>query len=82
VQEGGHAVQPDRILARYPRTLRHLNVAVRLANLSLLYDTSAPVGAPVQPPRLVAKLRGGQLGWQADDLPRWAQSVLTPRLDQ
>jgi len=82
VQEGGHAVQPDRILARYPRTLRHLSVAVRLANLALLYDTSAPVGAPVQPPRLVAKLRGGELGWQADDVPRWAQSVLTPRLDQ
>ena len=82
VQEGGHAVPPERILARYPRTLRHLSLAVRRADLTLMYDTSAPVGAPVQPPRLVAKLRGGQLGWQADDLPQWAQSVMTPRLDQ
>jgi predicted ABC-type ATPase len=78
VQEGGHAVPPDRILARYPRTLRHLGVAVRRAELALLYDTSAPVGAPVQPPWQVARLRGGKLGWQADALPRWAQSVLTP----
>jgi len=51
-----------------------LSVVVRRANLVLLYDTSAPVGAPVQPPRLVARLRGGQLAWQAEVLPRWAQS--------
>ena len=78
VQEGGHAVPPDRILARYPRTLRHLAVAVRQADLVLLYDTSVPIGAPVQPPRLVARLRGGKLAWQAEALPRWAQSVLSP----
>ena len=77
VQEGGHAVPSDRILARYPRTLRHLGVAVLRADLALLYDTSAPIDAPVQPPRLVARLRGGKLGWQADALPRWAHSVLT-----
>jgi predicted ABC-type ATPase len=80
VQEGGHAVPPERILARYPRTLHHLSEAVRRADLALLYDTSAPVGAAVQPPRLVAKLRGGQLAWQAEALPQWAQSVLTPNL--
>ena len=78
VQEGGHAVQPDRILARYPRTLLHLSVAVRRADLALLYDTSAPIVAPVQPPRLVARLRGGQLAWEAEALPRWAQAVITP----
>jgi hypothetical protein len=55
-----------------------MSVAVRRANLAWLYDTSAPVGAPVQPPRLVASLRGGRLAWQAEALPRWAQSVLTP----
>lgn len=80
VQEGGHAVPPDRILARYPRTLQHLSVAVRRADLALLYDTSAPVGAAVQPPRLVARLRGGQLGWQAKALAQWAQAVLSPQL--
>lgn len=77
VQEGGHAVPPDRILARYPRTLLHLSVAVRRADMALLYDTSAPIGAPAQLPRLVARLRGGQLAWEAEVLPRWAQSVLT-----
>ena len=54
-----------------------MSLAVRRANLALLCDTSAPVGAPAQPPRLVARLRGGQLAWQAEALPRWAQLVLT-----
>jgi predicted ABC-type ATPase len=79
VQEGGHAVPPERILARYPRTLRHLSVAVRRADLALLYDTSAPIGAPVQPLRLVARLRGGQLAWQSEALPHWVQAVLSPK---
>jgi predicted ABC-type ATPase len=32
VLEGGHPVPPERILARYPRTLAHLTHAVRLAD--------------------------------------------------
>jgi predicted ABC-type ATPase len=76
VQEGGHAVPPERILARYPRTVRHLSVAVRRADLALLYDTSVPPGEPFQPPRLVARLRDGNLVWQAATLPAWAGRML------
>ncbi len=36
VEEGGHPVPPERIVARRPRTVRHLGVAVRRANLALL----------------------------------------------
>jgi predicted ABC-type ATPase len=79
VQEGGHVVPPERILARYPRTVRHLSVAVRRANLALLYDTSVPADGLFQPPRLVARLRDGELRWQLDALPAWAQRVLMPR---
>ncbi len=79
VLEGGHAVPPERILARYPRTVRHLGVAVRRANLALLYDTSVPADGLFQPPRLVARLREGELRWQAGDLPAWAQRMLVPQ---
>lgn len=79
VLEGGHAVPPERILARYPRALHHLSVAVRRADLALLYDNSAPAGAPVQSLRLVARLRGGQVGRQSEALPQWAQTVLSPQ---
>ena len=78
VQEGGHAVPPERVLARYPRTVRHLGVAVRRADLALLYDTSVPADGHFQPPRLVARLGGGELRWQAESLPLWARRVLTP----
>ncbi len=78
VEEGGHPVPPERILARYPRTVRHLSVAVRRADLALLYDTSLPPDQVFQPPRLVARLRGGELVWQADPLPAWTRQVVSP----
>jgi hypothetical protein len=58
--------------------VRHLGVAVRRADLTLLYDTSVPPGEPFQPPRLVARLRAGVIGWQAEPLPGWAREVLAP----
>ncbi|MDO8888137.1 MAG: zeta toxin family protein [Hydrogenophaga sp.] len=73
VREGGHAVPPDRILARYPRTLAHLKGAVRLADLALLYDTSGPA---IQPPRLVARCRRGLPPVVPGQLPAWAAGVL------
>jgi predicted ABC-type ATPase len=76
VREGGHGVPAERILARYPRTLLHLEQACRLADLALFYDTSAPAQELMQPHRLVARCRSGEVVWQADDLPRWATRVL------
>jgi predicted ABC-type ATPase len=78
VEEGGHPVPPERVLARYPRTVRHLSVAVRRADLALLYDTSLPPKRVFQVPRLVARLRGGAVIWQAETLPTWARRVLHP----
>lgn len=46
--------------------------------VALLYDTSVPADGHFQPPRLVARLRGGELRWQAETLPAWAQRVLAP----
>ena len=76
VDEGGHPVPPERILARYPRTVRHLGVAVRRADMALLYDTSAPPGEDVQPPRLVARLRAGAQVWTSEAMPQWAMEMV------
>ncbi len=76
VEQGGHPVPPDRILARYPRTLEHLAVAVPLADLCLLFDTTAKRGQDIVPPRLVARLRRGVSTFREDPLPRWAQGLL------
>lgn len=78
VEEGGHTVPADRILGRYPRTVRHLNAAVRLADLALLYDTSAPPEQAVQPPRMVARFKAGVLIWTLEPLPDWTRKVVEP----
>jgi predicted ABC-type ATPase len=76
-QEGGHSVPPERILARYPRTLANLAKALRLADLALLYDTSGPRNRVVQPPRLVARCRAGRVLWKNPvRCPAWAERLL------
>lgn len=73
VQEGGHFVPPDKILARYPRTLDHLSQAVSLVTVAYLYE-----GRDVEDggPFMVAMCEGAKLTTFADHLPRWAQTVL------
>ena len=75
VTEGGHDVPSERILARYPRTLQHLQQAVPLANLALLYDTSGTGRHGVSGPKLVARCRDGQWHWQVQRPPAWAKKL-------
>jgi predicted ABC-type ATPase len=76
--EGGHSVPPERILARYPRTLANLAKAIPLADLALLYDTSGSRNRVVQPPRLVARCRAGRVQWKNPvRWPDWAGQLLT-----
>ena len=77
VEQGGHTVPPERILARYPRTLEHLATAVPLADLALLFDTTAARGQDIVPPRLVARLRRGTPTFRQTPLPRWAEALVT-----
>ena len=77
VQEGGHDVPAERILARYPRTLKNLTLAVRQADLAMLYDSGGPpdpdgVNSPVR----VAVCRGLETKALVANLPEWATVVL------
>ena len=74
VTEGGHAVPPERILARYPRTLANLAVAVRLADVAILYDSEA-----VSPGthKAVAICRRDRTDEMVSPLPVWAKKVLS-----
>ena len=75
VAEGGHDVPPDRILARYPRTLQHLQQAMPLADLALLYDTSGVGRNGISGPKLVARWRQGVWYWLVQRPPAWAKKV-------
>jgi predicted ABC-type ATPase len=73
VHEGGHDVPASKILARYPRTLENLRLAVRAVPLAMLFD-----GADVEAggPHLVASVVAGRVQAHGPWLPAWAHKVL------
>nr|WP_245606866.1 zeta toxin family protein [Simplicispira psychrophila] len=73
VREGGHPVPPERILARYPRTMHNLAQAVRLADVAYLYDA---VDETEDGPRLVAIRTVSATTVLTDALPLWVQNML------
>jgi predicted ABC-type ATPase len=73
VNEGGHDVPAERILARYPRTLGNLRKAVRLADAALLHDSETVLpGAH----RLIAACEKQKTQVLYEPLPVWARQVL------
>ena len=74
VREGGHPVPPERILARYPRTMTHLAQAVQLSDVAYLYDAAEVTQGG---PRLVAVHTALATTALVDALPAWAQRVLS-----
>ena len=81
VQEGGHHVPAERILARYPRTLNHLARAVRMVDMAILFDTGNVRDDATSPPRRLAVCRGDETKVLAKVLPEWARKVLDGKLN-
>lgn len=77
VREGGHPVPPERILARYPRTIALLAQAVQLADVAYLYDAIAvDMTTGTGGPRLVAVRNGTSTIEPAGTLPAWTRTML------
>ena len=77
VNEGGHHVPPNKILERYPRTLANLAQAVKLSNMSLLFDAQEVSHGG---PRLLAVCTEAGVELHAEPLPRWAAVMLAENL--
>jgi predicted ABC-type ATPase len=73
VREGGHNVPSERILARYPRSLANLTIAVRQADAAILYDSQAMEAGTH---KAVAVCKGGRTEVLFNLLPKWAKLVL------
>lgn len=73
VNEGGHSVPVNKILARYPRTVANLAPAVKLADTAMLFDA---VEVSEGGPRLLAICAGGRVDLHSTHLPGWAKQVL------
>jgi predicted ABC-type ATPase len=67
VLQGGHDVPPDKIRARYERTLANLARAIRELPYVYVYDNSDLA----RPFRQIAEFAGGQAVFVAQPLPKW-----------
>lgn len=72
VSEGGHTVPAEKIVARIPRTLRHIRTALPLADKARLYDNSSAD----MPFRTVAQIENGRVIRAVEPLPEWAAEML------
>ena len=70
VRNGGHAVPPERVAARYHRSLANLRKALGFVDHAYLCDNSTV------PYRRVAETVRGRVVLQAPKLPAWAADVL------
>src|SRR4029077_1139373 len=72
VSQGGHDVPDDKLLARFPRTLDNLQLAIRRLPHVLIYDNS-DLGAPF---RQVAVFAQGQLRHLQEPAPEWLRPLV------
>ena len=72
VSRHGHDVPSDRIHERFPRTLRNLAEAARIADCTLVFDNSRANSMP----RLVFAAGTGNVLHESSDIPSWAEPIL------
>jgi predicted ABC-type ATPase len=72
VAQGGHDVPTEKLVARYPRTLRNLARAVRELPNVIVHDNSDLA----RPFRRVAVFEHGRAVETGDDRPKWLEKVL------
>jgi predicted ABC-type ATPase len=74
VSQGGHDVPPDRIAARYPRTLANLRAAIPRLSAVVVYDNDDLR----HPFRCIARIEHGRIVAEAADAPSWWISARPP----
>jgi predicted ABC-type ATPase len=78
VAKGGHNVDPDKIISRYPQTLKHLISMIENVDKCYLYDNSDTHF------KLIAKIYGGILTLKVEphELPNWFLEHVLPYYTQ
>ena len=72
VSQGGHDVPPDKLQARFPRTLRNLSLAIQELPCVLIFDNSDLR----RPYRLVATFENGMATEKRNPVPAWLSAVI------
>lgn len=72
VSQGGHDVPPDKLAARFPRTMANLQAAIRELPHVLVFDND-DLGRPF---RLIASFANGRAEFIGQSVPDWARNAL------
>lgn len=70
VAQGGHSVPPEDVRRRYARSMANVSEAIRIADVSALFDNSELRHEKV------VEAQSGVVLWTAPSLPDWARRVL------
>jgi len=68
---GGHDVAPEKLIARYPRTLANARTALRLADAAWVFDNADAD----HPYRLVVTARDGRVTERRPPVPTWCVAL-------
>jgi predicted ABC-type ATPase len=77
VSQGGHDVPPDKLVARFPRTMANLRGAIGELPHVIIFDND-DLAVPF---RAVAVVHNGRVVWSVDQVPEWLRSLLPARQD-
>ena len=73
VQNGGHPVPAEKIVARFPRSLANLAKAVKFVSVTEIFDNSDREN----PHRILARFEKGVLKWKTSEIiPDWTKSIV------
>jgi predicted ABC-type ATPase len=76
VEEGGHAVPPEKVISRIPRTLEHVKTVIPLCDKVYILDNQSYE----KPFEKIATLSHSVLAVHSDGIPNWVQSLLADYL--
>ena len=72
VSQGGHDVPPEKLVARFPRTMTNLRAAIGELPYVIIFDND-DLSASFQ---AVAVVHNGRVVWSAHQLPEWLRGLL------
>lgn len=78
VQLGGHPVPPEKIRARYGRSMENLYEALKCVDRAFLFDNSDAS----DPQRLIAELGDGNIRLYSEDIPEWFAEYVQAKADR
>lgn len=76
VQQGGHSVDPEKVVARYHRSLGKLWDAIQCSDRAYIWDNS---GATLE---LLAEFNDGELDLKVSNVPLWFEQAVLAKLGE